>query len=138
MEVRPNGRKQAIEFVWRQPDAALTLSQKQSITAALAKDTDETASLYFLAPLSEQWVGTLKGLLEPTGLTPRLDLLERLLTPLDQLPDKDQFFAYLTAKNGRAIPVSALAYNLANSYGEADAAPCSRHQFNPVAHQRSN
>jgi len=67
MEVRPNGRKEAIEFVWRQPDAALTLSQKHSITAALAKDTDETASLYFVAPLSEQWVGTLKGLLEPTG-----------------------------------------------------------------------
>ena len=67
MEVRPNGRKEAIEFVWRQPDAALTLSQKQSITAALAKDTDETASLYFLAPLSEQWVGILKGLLAPTG-----------------------------------------------------------------------
>ena len=46
------------------------------------------------------------------GLTPRLDLLEGLLTPLDQLPDKDQFLAYLTAENGRAIPVSALAYNL--------------------------
>ncbi|KAL0034237.1 hypothetical protein WJX77_004781 [Trebouxia sp. C0004] len=69
MEVRPNGRKEAIEFVWRQPDAALTLSQKQSITAALAKDTDATATLYFLAPLSEQWVGTLKGLLEPTGIS---------------------------------------------------------------------
>ena len=67
MEVRPNGRKEAIEFVWRQPDAAVTLLQKQSITAALAKDTDETASLYFLAPLSEHWVGILKGLLEPTG-----------------------------------------------------------------------
>jgi len=67
MDVRPNGRKEAVEFVWRQPDAAFTLSQKQSITAALAKDTDETASLYFLAPLSEQWVGTLKGLIEPTG-----------------------------------------------------------------------
>ncbi len=46
------------------------------------------------------------------GLTPRLDLLEGLLTPLDQLPDKDHFFAYLTAENGRATPVSALAYNL--------------------------
>jgi len=67
MDVRPNGRKEAIEFVWRQPDAALTLSQKQSITAALAKDTDETASLYFLAPQPEQWVGTLKKLIEPTG-----------------------------------------------------------------------
>ncbi len=67
MEVRPKGRKEAIEFVWRQPDAALTVSQKQSVTAALAKDTDETASLYFLAPLPTQWVGTLKGLLEPTG-----------------------------------------------------------------------
>ena len=67
MEVRPNGQKEAIEFVWRQPGAALTLSQKQSITAALAKDTDETASFYFLAPLSEQWVGTLKEMLEPTG-----------------------------------------------------------------------
>ncbi len=67
MEVRPSGRKEAIKFVWRQPDAGLTLSQKQSITAALAKDTDETASLYFLAPLPKQWVGTLKGMLEPTG-----------------------------------------------------------------------
>ncbi|KAL0034158.1 hypothetical protein WJX77_000826 [Trebouxia sp. C0004] len=32
-------------------------------------DTDETASLYFLAPVLEQWVGTLKELLEPTGRT---------------------------------------------------------------------
>ena len=64
------GRKEAIEFVWRQPNAALTLSQKQSIIAALAKDTNETASLYFLAPLSEQWVGILKGLPEPTGYFP--------------------------------------------------------------------
>jgi len=85
MEVRPNGRKEAIEFVWRQPDAALTLSQKQSITAALAKDSDETATLYFLAPLSEQWVGTLKGLLEPTGTFHRaeqwVETLRELLAP---------------------------------------------------------
>ncbi|DBA96438.1 TPA: hypothetical protein ACH3X1_015330 [Trebouxia sp. C0004] len=74
MEVRPNGRKEAIGFVWNQPDAALTLSQKQSITAALAKDTDETASLYFLAPVLEQWVGTLKELLEPTDQIQRLQL----------------------------------------------------------------
>jgi len=61
MEVRPNGRKEAIEFVWRQPDAALTLSQKHSITAALAKDTDETTSLYFVAPLSEQGYALILG-----------------------------------------------------------------------------
>ncbi len=70
MDIKPNGRKEAIEFVWRQPDTALTPSQKQSITAALAKDTDDTASLYFLAPRLEQWVGTLKELLAPTGILP--------------------------------------------------------------------
>ena len=67
MDGRPNGRKKAIEFVWRQPDADLTLSQKQTIVAALAKDTDETATLYFLSPLSENWVCTLKRSIEPTG-----------------------------------------------------------------------
>jgi len=67
MDSKPSCRKDAIEFVWRQPDAALTSTQKQSIAAALAKDTDHTASLYFLAPIPEQWLGTLKELLAPTG-----------------------------------------------------------------------
>lgn len=46
------------------------------------------------------------------GLTVRYDLLEELLTPLERLPDKNQFFAFLTSEDGRSIPVSALAYNL--------------------------
>ena len=45
------------------------------------------------------------------GLTPRFDLLERLLRPLEQLPAKDQFFAFLTTLDGRVVPVSGLAYN---------------------------
>ena len=70
MDSKPSCRKDAIEFVWRQPDTALTYSQKQSIAAALAKDTDHTASLYFLAPLPEQWLGTHKELLAPAGTLP--------------------------------------------------------------------
>ncbi|KAL3142535.1 hypothetical protein ABBQ38_002857 [Trebouxia sp. C0009 RCD-2024] len=46
------------------------------------------------------------------GLTPRLDLLERFLRPLEQLPAKDQFFAFLTTLGGRVVPVSGLAYNM--------------------------
>ena len=45
------------------------------------------------------------------GLTPRFDLLEILLRPLEQLPAKDQFFAFLTTEDGRVVPVSGLAYN---------------------------
>ena len=44
------------------------------------------------------------------GLTPRFDLLEELLRPLEQLPAKDQFFAFLTAEDGRVVPVSWQAY----------------------------
>ena len=55
MESQPHGRKEAIEFVWRQTDTLLTLSEKQSIAAALTKGTDDTA-----APFPEQWVGALK------------------------------------------------------------------------------
>ncbi len=55
--------------------------------------------------------------------TLRFDLLEGLLTPLDQLPEPDQFFAFLTTEDGRAIPVSAHAYNVVilrgMSYGHA-------------------
>ena len=50
--------------------------------------------------------------LDFAGLTPRLDLLEALLRPLEQLPGKDQFFAFLTKEDGRVIPVSGLAYSL--------------------------
>ncbi len=63
MRRQPHGRKEAIEFVWRQPDTLLTLSEKQSIAAALAKDTDDTASSLFVAPYPEQWVGALKELI---------------------------------------------------------------------------
>ena len=70
MDLKPNGRKEATKFVWRQPDTVLTPSQKQSINVALAKDTDGTAKLYFLAPRPEQWVGTLKELLAPAGILP--------------------------------------------------------------------
>ncbi|KAL3145112.1 hypothetical protein ABBQ38_001721 [Trebouxia sp. C0009 RCD-2024] len=54
------------------------------------------------------------------GLTPRFDLLERLLRPLEQLPVKDQFLAFLTTLDGRVVPVSGLAYNTVRIYGEAD------------------
>ncbi|KAL3148646.1 hypothetical protein ABBQ38_014067 [Trebouxia sp. C0009 RCD-2024] len=111
MANRPTGVDEAIEFVWSQPDTVLQSSEKQSLTAILAKETDVVARRYFLAPLPEQWVGTLKELLPPRGLTPRFDLLERLLRPLEQLPRKDQFFAFLTTQDGRVIPVSGLAYN---------------------------
>ena len=59
-----------IKFVWRQTDAALTLSQKASIAAALAEETDVVARTYFLAPLSEHWLVTLKKLTEPAGNVP--------------------------------------------------------------------
>ena len=68
---QPHGRKEAIEFVWRQPDKHLTLLEKQSIAAALAKGTDDTATSLFVAPCPEQWVGALKefiaGLLSVSG-----------------------------------------------------------------------
>lgn len=38
----------------------MTLSEKQSIAAALAKDTDDTASSLFVVPYPDQWVGALK------------------------------------------------------------------------------
>lgn len=74
MEVRPNGRKQAIDFVWGLSNDALTTSQKDSISAALADKTDETASLYFLAPVPEQWVDCFE-----TASQPLLCLEELLL-----------------------------------------------------------
>lgn len=59
MESQPHGRRKAIEYVWRQPDTLLTVSEKQSIAAALAKGTDDTATSLFVAPFPEQWVGAL-------------------------------------------------------------------------------
>ncbi len=70
MVTRPTGVDDAIEFVWGQPETTLTLSQKESIAAALAKETDVVARRFFLAPLAEQWVGTLKKLIEPAGSFP--------------------------------------------------------------------
>ena len=45
------------------------------------------------------------------GLAVRYDLLENLLTPLDELPHKDQFFDFLMRENDHKIPVSASAYH---------------------------
>ena len=65
---RPTGVDEAINFIWNQPDTVLQSSEKQRLSAALAKETDVVARRYFLAPLPEQWVGTLKELLAPTGI----------------------------------------------------------------------
>ncbi|KAL3155946.1 hypothetical protein ABBQ32_012942 [Trebouxia sp. C0010 RCD-2024] len=66
MANRPTGVDEAIKFIWNQPDTVLQSSEKQRLSAALAKETDVVARRYFLAPLPEQWVGTLKELLAPT------------------------------------------------------------------------
>jgi len=66
MANRPTGVDEAIQFIWNQPDRVLQSSEKQRLSAALAKETDVVARRYFLAPLPEQWVGTLKELLAPT------------------------------------------------------------------------
>ena len=66
----PTGVDEAIEFVWNQPDTVLQSSEKQSLSAILAKETDVVARRYFLAPHPEQWVGTLKELLAPRGIFP--------------------------------------------------------------------
>ena len=63
---RPTGVDEAIEFVWNQPDTVLQSSDKQSLSAILAKETDVVSRRYFLVPLPEQWVGTLKELLAPS------------------------------------------------------------------------
>ena len=68
MANRPTGVDEAINFIWSQPDTVLQSSEKQRLSAALAKETDVVARRYFLAPLPEQWVGTLKELLAPTGI----------------------------------------------------------------------
>ena len=75
MANRPTGVNEAIEFVWNQPDTVLQSSEKQSLSAILAKETDVVARRYFLAPLPEQWVGTLKELLAPRGDFPVCDNL---------------------------------------------------------------
>ena len=64
MANRPTGVDEAIKFIWNQPDTVLQSSEKQRLSAALAKETDVVARRYFLAPLPEQWVGTC---LAPTG-----------------------------------------------------------------------
>ncbi len=51
MANRPTGVDEAIEFVWNQPDTVLQSSEKQSLSAILAKETDVVARRYFLAPL---------------------------------------------------------------------------------------
>ena len=66
MDNKPSCRIEAIKFVCRQPDTALTSSQKQNITAALAQGTDDTACLYFHGP-PEHWLGRLKTLVAPTS-----------------------------------------------------------------------
>ena len=53
MANRPTGVYEAIEFVWNQPDTVLQSSEKQSLSAILAKETDVVARRYFLAPLPE-------------------------------------------------------------------------------------
>ena len=58
MANRPTGVDEAIKFIWNQPDTVLQSSEKQRLSAALAKETDVVARRYFLAPLPEQWVGT--------------------------------------------------------------------------------
>ncbi len=67
MVTRPTGVDDAIKFVWNQPDTVLKSSEKESLSAVLAKETDVVAGRYFFAPQPEQWVGTLKKLIEPTG-----------------------------------------------------------------------
>ncbi|KAL3161222.1 hypothetical protein ABBQ38_009589 [Trebouxia sp. C0009 RCD-2024] len=69
MANRTTGVDEAIKFIWDQPDTVLQSSEKQRLSAALAKETDVVARRYFLAPLPEQCVGTLKELLAPTGET---------------------------------------------------------------------
>ena len=50
----------------RQSFSSFDMFTEISIPAALA-DTDDIASLYFLAPLPELWLGMLKELLIPIG-----------------------------------------------------------------------
>ena len=46
MANRPTGVDKAIEFVWNQPDTVLQSSEKQSLSAILAKETDVVARRY--------------------------------------------------------------------------------------------
>ena len=69
MANRPTDVDEAIKFVWNQPDTGLQSSEKQSLSAILAKETDVVAKRYLLAPLPEQWVGTLMELLAPRGIS---------------------------------------------------------------------
>jgi len=69
MITRPTDVDDAIKFVWKQPDTILTSSEKQSLNAILAHNTDAVAARYFSAPQPEDWVDTLKTLLEPTGIS---------------------------------------------------------------------
>ncbi len=69
MITRPTGVDDAIKFVWKQPDTVLKSSEKQSLNAILAHNTDVVAARYFSAPQPEVWVDTLKKLLEPTGIS---------------------------------------------------------------------
>ncbi len=66
---RPTGVEDAIKFVWSQPDTLVETSEKQELTAVLAKNTDAVARRYFSAPDPERWVGTLRALLALTGNT---------------------------------------------------------------------
>ena len=68
MVKNPSTVDEAIACVWDTSDTVLGPSEKQSLTAALAEKTDAVARRYFSAPNPELWLGTLKELLNPTGI----------------------------------------------------------------------
>ncbi len=67
MATIPSTVDEAIAYVWDTSDTVLEPSEKQSLVATLAQQTNDVARRYFSAPDPRLWVGTLKELLKATG-----------------------------------------------------------------------
>lgn len=63
----PSTVNEAIAYVWDTSDTELGTSEKQSLVATLAQQTNDVARRFFCAPDPRLWVGTSKELLIPTG-----------------------------------------------------------------------
>ena len=62
----PSTVNEAIAYVWDTSDTELGTSEKQSLVATLAQQTNDFARRFSFAPDPRLWVGTLKELLIPT------------------------------------------------------------------------
>ena len=75
MVEKPSTADEAIAYVWDVPDTVIGPADKQRLAAALAEKTDAVARRYFSAPNPELWVGTLRELLKPAGISSRTSLM---------------------------------------------------------------